>query len=54
MRRFVLVSGDDYLLLVRNCIGKNYQKSGHWRLASKVAVYKEVEAVRRTIKKKRL
>lgn len=38
--------------IIRNCINKNYQVDGIWRLASIETVYKEIIPVTRTIKKK--
>lgn len=40
--------------IVRTCINKKYQENGHWRLASNETVYKEIEPVTRTIRKKRI
>lgn len=40
--------------IVRTCLNKNYQVDGVWRLASNQTVYKEIEPVTSTIKKKRI
>ena len=40
--------------IVRTCLNKNYQVNGVWRLASNETVYKEIEPVTSTIKKKRI
>jgi len=39
---------------VRTCISKSYQENGQWRLASNETVYKEIEPVTSTMKKKRI
>lgn len=40
--------------IIRTCINKSYQKDGHWRVASNETVYKEIEPVMSTIRKKRI
>ena len=40
--------------IIRTCINKSYQENGQWKLASNETVYREIEPVTSTIKKKRM
>lgn len=40
--------------IIRTCINKQYKINGHWRIPSNVTVYKTIEPVMSTIRKKRI
>jgi Reverse transcriptase (RNA-dependent DNA polymerase). len=40
--------------IIRTCINKQYEINGHWRIASNETVYKEIEPILSTIRKKRI